>query len=47
MSTILSFKDRKNKKDGYRDEDCIKKFCECLKKHVRGILILKRRKWSY
>ena len=36
LSTIWSFKDRKNKHDGYRGEDCIKKFCECLKKHVRG-----------
>ena len=40
-STILSFKDIKKNYDVFRGEDCIKKFFECLKKHVRRIVNFK------
>ena len=44
MSTILSLRDIKNKHNVYRGGDCIKKFCECLKKHARRIINFKKKK---
>ena len=32
MSTILSFESLENKHDAYRGKDCMKKFCESLKR---------------
>ena len=46
MSPISSFKDIKNKHDVYKGEDCIKKFCECLKKHERRIINFKKNKYN-
>ena len=36
ISTISSLKDIKNKHDVLRGEDCMKKFCECLKNKQVG-----------
>ena len=36
-----------NKYDVYRDKDCMKKFCEYLRKNVMNIIISKRKEWSY
>ena len=44
MSTILSFKDTKNKNEVYRGKDYMKKFCECLKKHAKRIINFKKKK---
>ena len=38
MSTISSCKSIENKHDVYRGKDCIKKFCECLRKHAMKII---------
>ena len=43
MSTISSFKSITNKYDVYSGKDCMKKFCEFLKKHAMKI-VLKRKK---
>ena len=43
MSTISSVRSIENKYDVYRGKDCMKKFCEFLRKHVMKI-ILKRNK---
>ena len=34
MSTISLFKDIEIKHDVYREKDCMKKFCECLREHA-------------
>ena len=34
MSTISSFRSIENKHDVYRGKDCMKKFCEFLRKHA-------------
>ena len=48
MSIILSFKSIENKHDIYRGKDCIKKFCESLRKHTMKIInFKKKKKWSY
>ena len=44
MSTILSFKDIKNKHEVYRGKDYMKKFCECLKKHAKRIINFEKKK---
>ena len=44
MSAILSFKDIENKHDVYRGKNCMKKFCESLKKHAVKIINLKKKK---
>ena len=44
MSVILLFKEIKNKHDVWRGEDCIKSFCECLKKYTRRINNFKKKK---
>ena len=46
MSAISSFKDIENKHDVYGGKNYMKKFCECLKNHARGYLILKRKKMA-
>ena len=43
MLTIWTFDHIKNKHTLYRGKDCMKKFCESLKKHTKNI-ILKRKK---
>ena len=47
MSTISSFKNIKNKHDGYRGKDCLKDFCECLRKYAMKIVNLKKKQWIY
>ena len=44
MFTIYSFKSIKNKHDVYSDKDCMKKFCESLRKHTMKIINLKKEK---
>ena len=44
MSTISSFRSIENKQDVYRGKDCMKKFCEFLRKHVVKIINLKKKK---
>ena len=36
-----------NKHDIYRGKDCMKKFCESLRKHTMKIFSFKKKKWSY
>ena len=36
--TIFSFKSIENKHDVYRGKDCMKKFCESLRKHAMKII---------
>ena len=38
VSTILSFRSIENKHDVYRGKDCIKRFCEFLRKHAMKIV---------
>ena len=38
MSTISSFKSTENKHDVYRDKECMKIFCESLRKHAMEII---------
>ena len=42
MSTISTFKIIENKHDVYRGKDCMKKFCESLRKHAMKIINLKK-----
>ena len=42
MSTISSFKDIKKEHSVCRGEDCKKKFCQYLKKHVKRIVNFKK-----
>ena len=44
VSTVLSFKDIKNKYDVYRGNDCMKKYFECLKNHSRRTINFKKKK---
>ena len=44
MSTISSFKIIENKHDMYRGKDCMKKFCEFLRKHAMKIINFKKKK---
>ena len=44
MSTISSFRSIENKHDVYRGKDCMKKFCEFLRKHTMKIINLKKKK---
>ena len=43
MSTISSFKSIENKHDVYRGKDCMKKFCEFLRKHAMKIINFKKK----
>ena len=42
MSTIPSFRNVENKHYVYRRKDCMKKFCESLRKHTMNIVNLKK-----
>ena len=44
MSAVSSFKSIENKHDVYRGKDCVKRFCESLRKHAMKTIILKRKK---
>ena len=44
ISTILSFKSIENKHDAQRGKDCMKKFCESLRKHATEIINFKKKK---
>ena len=44
MSTILSFKTIVNKYDEYRSIDCMKTFCESLRKHTTKTNNFKKKK---
>ena len=44
MSTISSIKDIRNKHVSFSDEDCMKKFCECLKKYTTRIINFEEKK---
>ena len=44
MTTISSFRSIKNSHDVYRDKNCMKKFCEFLRKHAKKIINFKKRK---
>ena len=38
MFTSCSFNEENNKSDYYRGKDCLKRFCQDLKKHARSII---------
>ena len=42
MLTVSSFKDLKNKHDVYRSKNCMKNFCERLKKNASRIISFKK-----
>ena len=44
MSTISLFRSIENKHDVYRGKDCVKKFCEFLRKHAMKIINFKKKK---
>ena len=44
MSMISSFKCIEKKHDVCRDEDCMKRFCECLKQHTTRMINFKKMK---
>ena len=44
MSTTSSFRIIENKHDVYRGKDCMKKFCEFLRKHAIKIINFKKKK---
>ena len=44
MSTISSLKSIENKHDAYRGTNCMKKFCEYLRKHAMEIINFKKKK---
>ena len=44
MSTVLSFKNIKNKYDGYKVKDCMKKFCEYLRQRAIDLINFKKKK---
>ena len=43
MSIVSSFRSTENEHDGYKDKDCIKKFCEILREHKMKILDFKNK----
>ena len=43
MSTISLFRSIENKHDVYRGKDCVKKFCEFLRKHAMKIINFKKK----
>ena len=47
MSTISSCKSIENKCDVYRGKDCMKKFCEPLRKHAMKIINFKKTNKNY
>ena len=44
MSTLSSFKIKENKHDVHRSKNCMKKFCESLRKHAMKITNFKNNK---
>ena len=44
MSTISSFRSIEKKHDVCRNKDCMKKFCEFLRKHTMKSINFKKRK---
>ena len=44
MSTIWAFDSIENKHTLYRGEDCMKKFCETLRKHMKNIINFEKKK---
>ena len=42
MSTMWTFGGIENKHDVYRDEDCMRKFCESLREHATKITNFKK-----
>ena len=44
MSTVWTFDGIGNKKNVYRDEDCMKKFCESIRKHAMKIINFEKKK---
>ena len=44
MSTISSFKSIENNHEVYIGKDCMKKFCESLRKHTMEIINFKKKK---
>ena len=44
ISTISSFKSIENKHGVYRGKDCMKRFCEFLRKHATKIINFKKKK---
>ena len=44
MSTIWAFDNIENKRSLYRGEDCMKNFCESLKKHTKNITDFEKKK---
>ena len=44
MSTIFTFDGIEKKHDVYRGEDCMKKFCEFLRKHTMKIINFEKKK---
>ena len=44
ISTISPFRSIENKHDVYRGKDCMKKFCEFLRKHAMKIINFKKKK---
>ena len=44
VSTLSSFRSIDNRHDIYRGKDCMKKFCEFLRKHAMKIINFKKKK---
>ena len=44
MSASLALDGIENNYDVYKGRDCMKKFCECLKKQARKIINFKKKK---
>ena len=38
MSSVLAFDHIEKKRNLYRGKDCMKKFCECLRKYAKNII---------
>ena len=47
MCTMLSFKSTENKDYVYRDQGCMKKFCESSREEAIEIINFKKKKQSY
>ena len=47
MATTSSFKSIENKHYVYRDEDCMKNFCETLRDHAMNIVNFEKKKRSF
>ena len=43
MHTIASFRSKESKHDVYRGKDCMKKFCEFLRKRTMKLLFFKKK----